>query len=157
MKKIFFAIIVPVVLLLDFSGCYQTCESPFAVNYTLKGACIDLTAAITGTYNGQIQDSVVLSHSITSTISIQLTKMDDSHVIVTSSTNSYIGDTATVSSSPNGYYLTVPAQTDNGVAVSGAGTYFQSPADGIYVTATKQLTLYVLAGPEYEIFTGTLQ
>jgi len=156
MKKILFTGIISTLLLFGLSGCYKTCEDPFATNYTQEGACIDLTAGVVGTYTGTFSDSIVGLHNSTSAITIQVTKVDASHVQVASSgTAAFTGFTATVSSSSNGYYLTVPSQTaTNGLTVSGAGTYFGNAADGVYISATKQLTVYTLAGTQYEGFTG---
>ncbi len=127
MKNLFYIGIVSAFLLSGLSACYKTCEDPFAPNYTLKGACIDLTASITGTYTGQLQDSIVGSHNSTiNNVTIQVTKVDDQHVNVASSgTGSFTSyNNVTVAASANGYYLTIPAQTNtgNGLAVSGAGT-----------------------------------
>jgi len=157
MKKIFFLSILSALTLFGLSGCYKTCESPFAVNYTLKGACIDLTAPIVGTYTGQVLDSIVGSRSSTSPLTIQIAKVDDSHVAVSSTTNSFISYQATVSASSNGYYLTIPSQSSIGLTVVGAGVYFGNAADGVYVTANKQLIIYSLASTQYQGFTGIQQ
>jgi hypothetical protein len=154
MKKLLFTGIISTLLLFGLSGCYKTCEDPFAPNYTLKGACIDLTGSITGNYIGQLQDSVVGIHSTTIVDTLQITRVDASHVTVSSTASVFVSFNATVISSGNGYYLTVPSQTSNGLAATGAGVYFGSAADGVYTTATKQLTVYALAGTQYEGFTG---
>ena len=154
MKKIFSIISISAFLLFGLSSCYKTCEDPTASNYTLKGDCIDATASIVGTYTGTFMDSVPGVHSTTSPMSIQITKVDDSHVTVTGSTNAYISFTAAVATSSNGYYLTVPSQTTNGANVVGAGTYFGNAADGVYVMANRQITIYTLAGGLYQGFTG---
>jgi hypothetical protein len=158
MKNMVFTGIVATFLLLGIGSCEKTCEDPFAVNYTLNGSCIDLTSSIVGTYNGSLQDSVVGTHSSTiNNVSIQITKIDDSHVQLTSGTSQFVSFTALVSQSNNGFYLTLPTQTTNGLAVYGAGAYFGAAADGVYVTSGKQLTVYALAGNQYEGFTGTQQ
>jgi hypothetical protein len=158
MKKIFFSGIITALLLAGFSSCEKTCEDPFAPNYTLNGACIDLTATLVGNYNGQLLDSIVGLHSATmNAVVLQITKADDSHVQVSSATSQFVSFSAAVSSSGNGYYLTVPAQTSNGLAVTGAGAYFGSAADGVFVTTGNQLSIYALAGTQYEGFTGTHQ
>lgn len=158
MRNILFTGIISSLMLVSLSGCYKTCTDPMSPNYTLKGDCIDATSSITGTYSGQLVDSVVGLHSTTSAITIQIAKVDASHVTVASSgTPSFISYSAAVSSSSNGYYLTVPAQTVNGLSVSGAGAYFGNAADGIYVTTGKSIAIYILAGTEYEGFTGTQQ
>jgi hypothetical protein len=156
MKKIFFIGAISTLLLSGLSSCYKTCEDPFAPNYTLEGSCIDLTAGIVGNYTGAFSDSIVGLHNSTNAITIQITKVDASHVAVASSgTAAFTGFTATVSSSSNGYYLTVPSQTaTNGLAVAGAGTYFGNAADGVYTTAGRQLTIYTLAGTQYQGFIG---
>jgi hypothetical protein len=156
MKKTTFIFTISALLLMGVSSCYKTCEDPFAPNYTLKGACIDLTASITGNYYGQLLDSIVGLHSTTFADTLQITRVDDAHVTVSSTANVFVSYNATVASAGNGYYLTVPSQTSsNGLTVTGAGTYFGSAADGIYITATKQLSVYALAGTQYEGFTGT--
>jgi len=161
MKNLFYIGIVSAFLLGGLTGCYKTCEDPFAPNYTLKGACIDLTASITGTYTGQLQDSIVgLHNSSINNVSIQVTKVDDQHVTVASSgTSSFVSYSAIVVASTSGYYLTIPQQTNssNGLTVIGAATYFGNPADGIYITGTRQLTISSLAGTQYQTFTGTQQ
>jgi hypothetical protein len=154
MKKILFILSISTIFLLGLSSCYKTCEDPMASNYTLKGDCIDATTSVVGNYSGTFLDSVPGVHSTTSQITIQITKVDDSHVQVTASTNAFIGFTAAVSSSSNGYYLTVPSQTSSGATVVGAGTYFGNAADGVYVTATRQITIYTLVGGLYEGFIG---
>jgi hypothetical protein len=155
MKKLLYTGIISSLLLLGVSGCYKTCEDPFAPNYTLKGTCIDLTAAITGNYVGQLQDSIVGLHSTTiNAVTIQITKVDDAHVQVASTTSQFVSFSATVSQSGNGYYLTVPPQTSNGLTTTGAGAYFGAAADGVYVSSDSILTVYALAGTQYEGFTG---
>ena len=156
MKKLLFTGIISTLLLLGLSGCYKTCESPFAPNYTLEGACIDLTASITGNYTGQLMDSIVGLHSTTTnSVTIQLTKIDDAHVQVSSTLPAFVAYSAVVSQSANGYYLTVPSQTaTNGLTVVGAGTYFGASADGVYVSSDSTLTVYALAGTQYQGFTG---
>lgn len=154
MKKIFFCISISAFILLGLSSCYKTCEDPLASNYTLKGDCIDATVSIVGTYTGTFLDSVPGVHSTTSHITIEITKIDDSHVQVTGSTNAYISFMAAVAISTNGYYLTVPSQTSSGATVVGAGTYFGNAADGVYVTANRQIAIYTLVGGLYEGFTG---
>ena len=158
MKKIFFIGAVSALLLSGLSGCYKnTCEDPFAPNYTLEGTCIDQTVGIVGTYTGTFSDSIVGLHNSNSAITIQITKVDASHVAIASSgTAAFTGYTATVSSSSTGYYLTVPSQSaGNGLTVVGAGTYFGNAADGVYTTAGRQLTIYTLAGTQYQGFIGT--
>jgi len=158
MKKVFSIAIISAILLFGLSGCYnKTCEDAFAPNYTLEGTCIDLTASIVGNYTGTFSDSIVGLHNSTSAITIQVTKVDDGHVAIASSgTAAFTGYTATVSSSSNGYYLTVPSQTaTNGLTVTGAGTYFGNAADGVYATTGRQLTIYTLVGTQYQGFTGT--
>ena len=146
MKNIFIALISIISLGL-LGGCYKTCEEPFAPNYTMEGSCIDLTVNLIGNYNGQLVDSIVGLHSTTSSATLQITKVDDGHVNIASSTaTSFITYQAAVSSSANGYYLAIPAQTSSGLTVSGAGTYFNAIADGVYTTSGKQLTIYSLAG-----------
>jgi hypothetical protein len=158
MKKIFPVAIISAILGFALSGCYKTCEDPFAPNYTLEGSCIDLTAAITGTYTGAFTDSLVGLHSTSSKLTIQISKVDDSHVMIASSgTAAFTAYTAAVSSSSAGYYLTVPSQTSaNGLTVTGAGAYFGNAADGVYTTANRQLVLYTLAGTQYQEFAATL-
>jgi hypothetical protein len=158
MKKTTFIIAVTALMLLGFSSCYKTCEDPFAPNYTLKGTCIDLTTGITGNYYGQLLDSIVGLRSTTIADTVQITKIDASHVQISSSAAQFVSFSAAVSAPGSGYYLTVPAQTSgNGLNITGAGTYFGSAADGIYITAGKQLTVYILAGTQYQGFTGTQQ
>jgi hypothetical protein len=158
MKKLLYTGIISSLLLLCMSGCYKTCEDPFAPNYTLKGTCIDLTAAITGNYVGQLQDSIVGLHSSTIADTLQITKVDATHVTVSSTASVFVSYNATVASSANGYYLTVPAQTSgNGLTVVGAGTYFGSAADGVYATTGRTLNIYALAGTQYESFVGVQQ
>jgi hypothetical protein len=160
MKKLLFTGLTSILLLIGFSGCYKTCEDPFATNYTLKGNCIDLTASITGGYTGHLLDSIVGLPSSTVTTTLQLTKVDDSHVSVSSSNSTFVGYNAQVISSGNGYYLTVPSQTaTNGLTVIGAGTYFGNATgiDGVYTTANRQLIIYTLAGTQYQGFTGVQQ
>lgn len=155
MKKLLFAGIVSV-LLLGMSGCYKTCDDPFAPNYTLKGTCIDLTTGITGTYYGQLSDSIAGLHNTTVADTVQITKIDATHIQVSSTAPQFVSFSAAVSAPGSGYYLTVPSQTSsNGLTVTGAGTYFGSAADGIYVTPGNQLTVYILAGTQYQGFTGT--
>jgi hypothetical protein len=157
MKNILYTAMVLMVLTGVLSSCYKTCEDPFAPNYTLEGSCIDLTAGITGVYNGQLTDSIVGLHSTNATATLVITKVDDSHVSVSSSASSFVGFSAVVNSAGNGY-LTIPSQTaGNGLTVVGAGTYFGNGADGIYISAEKQLSIYALAGTQYEGFTGTQQ
>jgi hypothetical protein len=153
MKKLFFTI--SAIVILGLSGCYKnTCTDPFAPNYTLEGNCIDLTAGIVGTYTGTFSDSIVGLHNSTSPITIQVTKVNDGQVQITSTNAAFVGYTASINSSSPGY-LTVSSQTaTNGLTVTGAGTYFGNPADGVYVTTSKQLTIYVLAGTQYQGFTG---
>ncbi len=156
MKKITLIFAISALLLMSVSSCYKTCEDPFAPNYTLKGTCIDLTASITGNYYGQLTDSIVGLHSTTMADTVQITKIDAAHVQVSSTAAQFVSFSATVSSPGSGYYLTVPAQTSsNGLNVTGAGAYFGSAADGIYVTPGNQLTVYILAGTQYQGFTGT--
>jgi hypothetical protein len=155
MKKLLFTGIIAALVLFSMSGCYKTCEDPFAPNYTLEGACIDLTSSITGNYYGQLQDSIVGLHSSTIADTLQITKVDATHVTVSSTTSVFVAFNATVSQSGNNYYLTVPSQTaGNGLTVVGAGTYFGNAADGIYTTTSKTLAVYALAGTQYEGFTG---
>jgi len=155
MKKTTFIIAVTALALLGFSSCYKTCEDPFAPNYTLKGTCIDLTTGITGNYYGQLMDSIVGLHSTTIADTVQITKIDAGHVQVSSTAAQFISFSAAVSAPGSGYYLTVPSQTSsNGLAVTGAGTYFGRAADGIYVIPGNQLTVYILAGTQYQGFTG---
>ena len=155
MKKLLLTGIISSLLLLGTSGCYKTCEDPFAPNYTLEGACIDLTTSITGNYYGQLQDSIVGLHSSTINDTLQITKVDATHVTVSSTASVFVAYNATVSSVGTGYYLTVPSQTaSNGLIVVGAGTYFGSAADGVYTTTGKTLSIYALAGTQYEGFTG---
>jgi hypothetical protein len=156
MKKLLYIGIVAALVLFSMSGCYKTCEDPFAPNYTLEGACIDLTSSITGNYYGQLQDSIVGLHSNTIADTLQITKVDATHVTVSSTASVFVSFNATVSSSANGFYLTVPSQTSsNGLTTVGAGTYFGSAADGVYTTTGKTLSIYALAGTQYEGFTGT--
>ena len=156
MKKLLFTGVITSLLLLSVSGCYKTCENPFAPNYTLEGACIDLTANITGNYYGQLQDSIVGLHSTIIADTIQITKVDDANITVSSTASVFVAFNATVSQSGNNYYLTVPSQTaGNGLTVIGAGTYFGNAADGVYTTTGKTLTIYALAGTQYEGFNGT--
>jgi len=156
MKKITFICTISALLLMAVSSCYKTCEDPFAPNYTNKGTCIDLTSGITGNYYGQLLDSIVGLHSSTIADTIQITKIDASHVQVSSTAAQFVSFSAAVSAPGSGYYLTVPSQTSsNGLTVTGAGTYFGSAADGIYVTPGNQLTVYILAGTQYQGFTGT--
>jgi hypothetical protein len=156
MKKLLSISIICTLLFFGLSSCYKTCGDPFAPNYTLEGSCIDLTANVTGSYTGTFMDSIVGLHSTTSPITIQITRVDDGHVLIASSgTPSFVSYNATVSSSADGYYLTVSAQTaTNGLTVSGAGIYFGNAADGVYVSAGKQLTIYTLAGTQYQGFAG---
>ena len=154
MKKIFSIISISAFLLFGLSSCYKTCEDPTASNYTLKGDCIDATASIVGTYTGTFMDSVPGVHSTTSPMTIQISKIDDSHVQVTGSTNAYISFTAAVSISATGYNLTVTSQTSSGATVVGAGIYFGNAADGVYMTANRQIAIYTLAGSLYQGFTG---
>jgi hypothetical protein len=156
MKKTTFIFAISALLLMGVSSCYKTCEDPFAPNYTLNGTCIDLTASITGNYYGQLQDSIVGLHSTTIADTLQITKVDDAHVTVSSTASVFVSYNATVSASGNGYYLTVPSQSSsNGLTVTGGGAYFSSAADGVYISATKQLSVYALAGTQYEGFNGT--
>ena len=158
MKNTSLIIVVTIFAVLGLSSCYKTCEDPFAPNYTLKGACTDLTSSITGVYYGQLTDSVVGLHSSTITDTVQITKLDASHVQVSSSSAQFVSFSANVSAPGSGYYLTVPAQTSsNGLNVTGAGVYFGSAADGIYITAGRQLNISILAGTQYQIFSGTEQ
>ena len=158
MKKTTFIIAITALVLLGFSSCYKTCEDPFSPTYTLKGTCIDLTSGITGNYFGLLSDSIVGLHSTTIADTVQITKIDASHVQVSSTAAQFVSFSAAVSAPGDGYYLTVPSQTSsNGLTVTGAGTYFGSAADGIYVTAGKQLTVYILAGTQYQGFTGNQQ
>jgi hypothetical protein len=155
MKKLFFTI--SAIAFLGLSGCYKaTCTDPFAPNYTLEGSCIDLTTNITGTYTGTFSDSIVGLHNSTSPITIHITRVNDGQVQIDSASNAaFVGYTANLSASSIGY-LTVPAQTaGNGLMVTGAGTYFGNPSDGVYTSAGRQLTIYVLAGTQYQGFTGT--
>ena len=155
MKKLLFIGIIATLMLFSMSGCYKTCEDPFAPNYTLEGACIDLTTSITGNYYGQLQDSIVGLHSNSINDTLQITKVDATHVTVSSTASVFVSFNGTVSQSGNNYYLTVPSQTaGNGLTVVGAGTYFGSAADGVYITTGKTLTIYALAGTQYEGFTG---
>ena len=157
MKKLLFLSIISTFLVTGLSGCYKTCTDPFAVNYTLKGDCMDLTTGITGTYTGQLKDTTVGIVSA-SNITIQVTKVDDSHIAVASSGSAaFVGFNALMSQSQNGYYFAVPSQTTNSIQVYGVGAAFGAAADGVYTTLTKQLIFYVVAGPQYEIFTGTQQ
>ena len=158
MKKSSLIITVALLAVLGISSCYKTCEDPFAPNYTLKGACTDLTSSITGVYYGQLTDSVVGLHSSTITDTVQITKLDASHIQVSSSSAQFVSFSTSVSSPGSGYSLTVPAQTSsNGLNVTGAGVYFGSAADGIYTTAARQLNVSILAGTQYQIFSGTQQ
>jgi len=155
MKKLFFTI--SAIAILGLSGCYKaTCTDPFAPNYTLEGSCIDLTTSIVGTYTGTFSDSIVGLHNSNSPITIHITRVNDGQVQIDSATNAaFVGYTANVSASSTGY-LTVPSQTaGNGLMVTGAGTYFGYAADGIYTTAGRQLTIYTLAGTQYQGFIGT--
>ena len=156
MKKIFFIGAISVFLLSGLSSCYKTCEDPFAPNYTLEGSCIDQTVGIVGTYTGTFSDSIVGLHNSNSAITVQITKVDASHVAIASTGNpAFTGYTATISSSSTGYYLTVPSQAaTNGLTVAGAGLYFGNAADGVYTTAGRQLTIYTLDGTQYQGFTG---
>ena len=87
MKKILFILSISTAFIIGLSSCYKTCEDPMASNYTLKGDCIDATASIVGNYTGTFLDSVPGVHSTTSPMTIQITKVDDSHVTVTASNN----------------------------------------------------------------------
>lgn len=155
MKRILFAGLLSS-FILGLSSCYKTCEDPFSPNYTLEGNCIDLTTSVVGTYTGQFQDSIVgLHNSTTNAVSIQITKVDNSHVALSSSgTSAFTGFSAQVAASANGSYLTVPAQTSNGLAVSGAGSYFGAAADGVFIASNNQITVCTQAGTQYETFTG---
>jgi len=157
MKKLFFIGAISALLLSGLSGCYKTCEDPFAPNYTLEGTCIDNTVGVVGTYTGTFSDSIVGLHNSTSPITIQITKVNDGQVNIASSTNaSFVAYAANVSATATGYNLTVPSQTaGNGLAVTGAGTYFGNATDGVYTTAGRQLTIYTLAGTQYQGFSGT--
>jgi len=158
MKKLLYTGIISTVLLLGISSCYKTCEDPFAPNYTLKGTCIDLTAAITGNYVGQLQDSIVGLHSSIIADTLQITKVDATHVTVSSTASVFVSYNATVISSGTGYLLTVPSQTaSNGLTVVGAGAYFGSATDGIFTSTGKTFSIYALAGTQYESFTGIQQ
>lgn len=157
MKKTFFILAAALLILTGLSGCYKnTCEDPFAPNYTLAGNCTDLTDSIVGTYTGTFSDSIVGLHNSNTAITIQVTKVNDGQVqIASAANNSFTVYTATVSASLTGYTLTVPSQTSgNGLSVAGAGTYFNNGTDGVYTSASKQLTIYVLAGTQYQGFTG---
>ena len=103
MKKLFFVLTVSVALF-QLSSCAkkQGCTDPTAPNYNSdaekdNGSCIDLTENIVGTYEGNIADSLVVDESSTETAEIyEVTKIDNSHIKLTSASGDFPEFTAEV-------------------------------------------------------------
>lgn len=99
----------------------------------------DLTTSIVGTYTGTINDSVVnTSNTVHANETVTISKVDNSHVKVTSSYSLFLDYEAELIESSTGVVLTIPSQQSNGETISGYEiSYNGETASGSYNSSTK--------------------
>lgn len=108
MKK---SLLTLLVLAMTFSAFIQSCQ---------KDEGNDLTSEIVGTYNATITDSVVnTSNDIYSNETVTVTKVDNSHIRVTSSYSNFLDYEATLTETETGLLLNIPSQQSNGETIAG--------------------------------------
>lgn len=99
----------------------------------------DLTANIVGSYTATISDSVVnTSNTVNANETVTISKVDNSHVKVTSSYTLFLDYEAELLESSTGVVLTIPSQQSNGETISGYEiSYNGETASGSYNSSTK--------------------
>jgi hypothetical protein len=141
MKKLVLFLSIVSSLVFISSCAKKGCTDKSAPNYNSSatkddGSCTDLTTNIVGTYSGSVQDSTTNGGGASITYPSQtviVTKIDDSHVSVASSSGSVLNAfTATVSQAPNGYWLVIASQNNGTITIAGAPTDAQGH-NGAYV------------------------
>lgn len=162
------------IALISISSCAKKgCTDASAPNYNSSatkddGSCTDVptSSGILGIYDGAIVDSIPNTGStVNNNQQIQITKIDDSHVQVSSYNGGTLYNfTASVSSTTNGtYVLLIPSQTSTGTTLtgypelSGAG----QTINGAFIPSTKQftsITTFASGGNTFvEFYVGTHQ
>jgi hypothetical protein len=156
MKKASLVSVLVISLLVVYSGCSNVCQDTHSVNFNQAGKCIDLASNITGNYSGTLRDSLASAVTQYSVI-LKVSKVNNSNVsvqLVSPAATPFTAFSATVVSSADGYYLAINADS----SVKGAAVAYGSPADGIYVSLSRQLSVYAEStGGTFEAFTGTKQ
>jgi len=110
------------------------------INSCSKTSSTDLTANIVGVYTGVAVDSFIGSSSNTENLTATVTKVDDSHVLITPSDTTVIPSVVQVVVSSNGDLLNVVSGIYKGVAyVPYYVTVNSSTASGYYTPSNRQL------------------
>ena len=153
MKKTAFLFLFAVLLIGGLDSCSKQDTTPQP----------DLTTNLVGTYVGNYADSISGGASTSSaSVIVVVSKIDNTHIQVTPpATSNFIPFTATLTSAPNGTYLTVNAGTyGSNTLYTGSQIYTNLPApySGGYSPITNQIGFSILAGSGgttyYEIFSG---
>lgn len=119
----------------------------------------DLTTSIVGTYTGTINDSVVnTSNTVHANETVTISKVDNSHIKVTSSYSLFLDYEAELVESSTGVVLTIPSQQSNGETISGyeisyngetaSGSYNSSTNSFVSIVKSETATSTVLQGCE---------
>jgi hypothetical protein len=100
----------------------------------------DLTTEIVGTYNGSVEDSVIgVRNTSYPNQQFTVTKIDNSHVRVTSDYSGYLGYEAELIATSNGLVLNIPSQDFDGETVAGYDVTIDGvTANGSYISATRK-------------------
>ena len=150
MKNIITAVLLFTALIAIQSCAKKGCTNATAPNYNSSataddGSCMDVptSSGILGLYTGYIQDSTGSGSNIAANQQANITKIDDSHILVSSYAGGQLYDyTATITSLGNGNYsLTIPSQSSYGTTLSGSFISGNgSAANGYFIPSTKQFT-----------------
>ena len=155
MGKSFFISALCICLFALLSGCDTVCQDPHSPNFNQVGGCINVAGNITGTYSGTLRDSAGSATSYA--VMLKLTQIDNSDVsvqLVSPLTAPFTPFKATVVSSATGYYLSIISDS----TISRAAMAYGSPADGVYLSSGKQLSVYAQThSGTFEAFTGIKQ
>jgi hypothetical protein len=151
MTKLFFSAIA-VALIFGLTSCSKT-ET-------------DNTSSIVGTYVGTIVDTAQGNSTTYTNQTITVTKVDNSHVSITSAGSNYDGFSASVSDASGYIILSIPSQTSTqgsniqGLPFTIAGTSV-SVTGGAYTKSSRKLNTYTVSNDgglsTLEAFEGTKQ
>ena len=151
MKKLILVSILALALMTFLGSCKKTCNDLNAPNYSLEGACLDYASAISGTYNGSVEDTMAGTPADIRSASVTVTKIDASHVRITPSDG--IPFTAQVTALNGNYLLGVVSGTYQSYALLSYTGYslsqFGVNTNGFYNTSNRQF------GYELSVYDGT--
>lgn len=172
MKKIItFGLLFVTLITINSCAKNKGCTDSSAPNFNSTaqeddGSCKDIPtqSGILGIYTGSIQDSTSAGSAVITGQQISITKIDDSHIQVSSYNGGQLYNfTAQISVGASGYLLSIPAQNSDGTPLAGSplATSGGSIYNGSFLPSTNQFasaTTFDVSGNTFiEYYVGTHQ